>query len=268
MHATVRRSGQSPIIHTAADSIVEVRGISKSYRDVEALRGIDLDFPRGKLTSLLGPSGCGKTTLLKIIAGLIEADGGTVSVNGKLVAGPGPERAFVFQDFALMPWATVIRNVAFGLELRGIPKTEREDVARHYIAEVGLSGFEKKYPHELSGGMRQRVGLARALSVNAEVLLLDEPFSAVDEQNRRKFQEDLIRLRTHENKTFIFVTHSIEEAVYISDRIVLLSPRPGRVSQIIEPAIDRSGVPDRIHRDQHYLDTVDEIWRGLKQYVE
>ena len=182
------------------DAIVEVRGISKIYGDAEALRGIDLDFPRGKLTSLLGPSGCGKTTLLKIIAGLVEADAGTIAVDGKTVSGPGPERAFVFQDFALMPWATVLRNVAFGLELRGMAKAEREEIARHYIAEVGLAGFEDKYPHELSGGMRQRVGLARALAVDADVLLLDEPFSAVDEQNRRKFQEDLIRLRTNQQQ--------------------------------------------------------------------
>lgn len=250
------------------DPIVEVGGISKSYGSTEALRGIDLDFPRGKLTSLLGPSGCGKTTLLKIIAGLIKANAGTITVDGKVVSVPGPERAFVFQDFALMPWSTAIRNVAFGLELRGKPKAEREDIARHYIAEVGLAGFENKYPHELSGGMRQRIGLARALAVDADVLLLDEPFSAVDEQNRRKFQEDLIRLRSNQSKTFIFVTHSIEEAVYISDRIVLLSPRPGRVSQIIEPEIDRSGDPDLIHRDEHYLDTVQEIWQGLKQYAE
>ena len=267
MGATALRNGPSPV-PAPIDSIVEVRGISKAYGNVEALRGIDLDFPRGKLTSLLGPSGCGKTTLLKIIAGLIRADGGTVAINGKRVSAPGPERAFVFQDFALMPWATVTRNVAFGLELRGTSKAEREETARRYIAEVGLAGFEDKYPHELSGGMRQRVGLARALSVDADVLLLDEPFSAVDEQNRRKFQEDLIRLRTNQNKTFIFVTHSIEEAVYISDRIVLLSPRPGRVSQIIEPEIDRSGDPDLIHRDKHYLDTVQEIWQGLKQYAE
>ena len=251
-----------------ADAAVEIRGLSKSYDKVEALRDVDLDFPRGKLTSLLGPSGCGKTTLLKIVAGLIEADAGSVVVDGRKVEGPGPERAFVFQDFALMPWATVLRNVAFGLELRNVGKAEREDIARRYIGDVGLSGFEGKYPHELSGGMRQRVGLARALAVNAEVLLLDEPFSAVDEQNRRKFQEDLIALRANQKKTFIFVTHSIEEAVYISDRIVLLSPRPGRVSRIIEPEIDRSGDPDRIHRDKHYLDTVEEIWQGLKQYVD
>lgn len=267
MRAAVVRN-ETVMTDPAVDAIVEVRGISKTYGSVEALREIDLDFPRGKLTSLLGPSGCGKTTLLKIIAGLIEADGGTVAVNGKKVSAPGPERAFVFQDFALLPWATVLRNVAFGLELRGTAKEEREATARRYIADVGLAGFEDKYPHELSGGMRQRVGLARALCVDADVLLLDEPFSAVDEQNRRKFQEDLIRLRTNQNKTFIFVTHSIEEAVYISDRIVLLSPRPGRVSRIIEPQIDRSGDPDRIHRDRHYLDTVEEIWQGLKQYVE
>jgi NitT/TauT family transport system ATP-binding protein len=251
------------------DIAVKVRGISKTYDNVEALREVDLDFPRGKLTSLLGPSGCGKTTLLKIIAGLIEADDGTINVYGKQVTAPGPERAFVFQDFALLPWATVLRNVGFGLELRGgMTKSEREEIARRYVADVGLSGFEDKYPHELSGGMRQRVGLARALSVNADVLLLDEPFSAVDEQNRRKFQEDLIRLRTNQKKTFIFVTHSIEEAVYISDRIVLLSPRPGRISRIIEPEIDRSGDPERIHRDKHYLDTVEEIWQSLKQYVD
>jgi NitT/TauT family transport system ATP-binding protein len=149
-----------------------------------------------------------------------------------------------------------------------MPRIERETIARHYIAEVGLSGFEEKYPHQLSGGMRQRVGLARALAVDAEVLLLDEPFSAVDEQTRRKFQEDLLRLRATQNKTFLFVTHSIEEAVYVSDRIVLLSPRPGRISQIIEPDIDRSGDPEKIRRDPYYLDTVEVIWRGLRQYVE
>ena len=252
----------------AEDAVVRVRGISKTYGDVEALRNVDLDVARGKLTTLLGPSGCGKTTLLKIIAGLIPATAGEIVVNGRVVSGPGPERAFVFQDFALMPWATVMRNVAFGLELKGIGEAERRRTAQRYIDEVGLSGFESKYPHELSGGMKQRVGIARAFAVNADVLLLDEPFSAVDEQNRRKFQEDLLRLVALENKTFIFVTHSIEEAVYVSDRIVLLSPRPGRISQTIDPAIDRSASPDEIRRDPGYLDTVEEIWNGLRHYAE
>ena len=253
----------------ASDSIVEVRHIHKVYdTGTEALRDINLEFQRGALTSLLGPSGCGKTTLLKIIAGLIDATSGDVLVNGRKVAGPGPERAFVFQDFALMPWATVIRNVAFGLELRGTRERERLDIARHYIAEVGLAGFEERYPHELSGGMRQRVGLARALAVNADVLLMDEPFSAVDEQTRRKFQEDLLRLRANEKKTFLFVTHSIEEAVYLSDRIIMLSRRPGRVSRIVEPKVDRSGTPDEIRRDPRYLDTVEEIWQVLREFVD
>jgi NitT/TauT family transport system ATP-binding protein len=183
---------------------VSVKGIYKNYGDVEALRDMSLDFPKGQLTSLLGPSGCGKTTLLKIIAGLLQPNQGEVYVNGQIVSEPGPDRAFVFQDFALMPWASVLRNVAFGLELRKVAKSEREDIARKYIKEVGLDGFENSYPHELSGGMRQRVGLARALSVDSPVLLMDEPFSAVDEQTRRKFQEDLLQLVKEESKTFIF----------------------------------------------------------------
>ncbi len=268
MTAAVRMLRETTQSDTA-QPIVEVRHISKRYgSSVEALRDINLTFPTGQLTSLLGPSGCGKTTLLKIIAGLLEPTGGEVVVKGKTVTGPGPERAFVFQDFALMPWASVLRNAAFGLELQGVDKKKREETARHYINQVGLSGFENRYPHELSGGMRQRVGLARALAVNADVLLLDEPFSAVDEQNRRKFQEDLLRLREVEKKTLIFVTHSIEEAVYLSDRIVLLSPRPGRVSEIIEPHVDRSGPPDLIRRNPAYLDTVEEIWHGLRDYAD
>ena len=251
------------------DIAVEVKKISKIYDSkVEALRDVSLAFPRGRLCTLLGPSGCGKTTLLKIIAGLIPANGGEVWVNGRKVDGPGPERAFVFQDFALLPWASVLRNVAFGLELRGMPSEERNEIARKHIAEVGLAGFEASYPNQLSGGMRQRVGLARALAVNADIILMDEPFSAIDEQTRRKFQEELLDLLKHHRKTVIFVTHSIEEAAYLSDQITLLSPRPGRVAKTIEPAIDHSRGPDAIRRDKHYLDTVDEIWQMLKQYVE
>ncbi|WP_099865248.1 ABC transporter ATP-binding protein [Pararhizobium haloflavum] len=258
----------SPVMQTA-DPIIEVTGVSKIYgSDVHALDDINLTFERGHLTSLLGPSGCGKTTLLKIVAGLLKPTAGEILVKGKPISGPGPERAFVFQDFALMPWASVLQNAAFGLKMQGVAKSEREDKARHYVKEVGLAGFENKYPHELSGGMRQRVGLARALAVDADVLLMDEPFSAVDEQTRRKFQEDLIRLREVENKTFLFVTHSIEEAVYVSDRIVMLSPRPGRLSKIIDPAIPKGISPDDLRRNDVYLDTVEEIWQSIRKYVE
>ncbi len=265
---TTRTGAEAVAAADIRPPIVEVAGISMHYGEVEALRDIHLAFEAGALTSLLGPSGCGKTTLLKIVAGLLQPTAGEVRIRGRRVEGPGPERAFVFQDFALMPWATVLRNVAFGLELRGVPRAEREEIARRYIREVGLEGFEDRYPHELSGGMRQRVGLARALAVDADILLMDEPFSAVDEQTRRKFQEDLLALREIEKKTFLFVTHSIEEAVYLSDRIVLLSPRPGRVSEIVEPDIPRDLPPDRIRRHPVYLDTVESIWQGLRRYVE
>lgn len=253
---------------TLPTNAVEVRNVFKNYGEVEALQDLSLDFPRGELTSLLGPSGCGKTTLLKIIAGLLPATSGEVIVNGETVTGPGPDRAFVFQDFALLPWASVLKNVAFGLELRGVAKSEREAIAEKYISDVGLGGFENKFPHQLSGGMRQRVGLARALSVDAQVLLMDEPFSAVDEQTRRKFQEDLLNLVKHENKTFLFVTHSIEEAVYVSDQIALLLPRPSRVSEIIRPGGFRGKDVDSIRRDSEYLDIVDRIWESLRSYVE
>jgi NitT/TauT family transport system ATP-binding protein len=251
------------------DAIVEVKGVGKTYEGgVEALREVTTAFPRGKLCTLLGPSGCGKTTLLKIIGGLIPATTGEVWVKGKKVDGPGPERAFVFQDFALLPWASVLRNVAFGLELRGVPREQRDEVARKQIAEMGLGGFESSYPHQLSGGMRQRVGLARALAVDADIILMDEPFSSVDEQTRRKFQEDLLDLLRHHQKTVIFVTHSIEEAAYLSDQIVLLSPRPGTVSRIVHLDIERGRrSPDEIRRDKSYLDTVDEIWQVLRQYI-
>jgi NitT/TauT family transport system ATP-binding protein len=235
---------------------------------IRALGGVTFDVPRGELTSIIGPSGCGKTTTLKIIAGLVEATSGLVEVNGAAVSEPGPDRAFVFQDFALMPWATVLRNAAFGLELRGVPRREREESARAYVEKVGLSGFEDAYPHQLSGGMRQRVGLARALAVDADILLMDEPFASVDEQIRRQFQEDLLRLLSDESKTVIFVTHSIEEAVYVSDKIVILTRGPGRVSKVVRPGVDHSGDSDSIRRSSAYLDWVERIWHELQDYLE
>jgi NitT/TauT family transport system ATP-binding protein len=251
------------------DIILKTEDVGVIYDgSIVALENVSLNVPTGRLTAILGPSGCGKTTLLKVIAGLIEPSIGTVKIRDKETIGPGPDRALVFQDFALLPWATVLQNVAFGLRAQGVSKREREKTSLHYIKEVGLSGFEDKYPHQLSGGMRQRTGLARALTVNSDILLMDEPFSAVDEQMRRKLQEDLLELLKIENKTVIFVTHSIEEAVYLADQVVILSGRPGSIADIVYPEIDRLGEIDLIRRQPRYIELVDEIWSSLKSYVE
>ena len=249
----------------STEVILRTDSINVVYQEsLIALQNVSLDIPAAKLTAILGPSGCGKTTLLKVIAGLIKPTSGSVKVRGKEIEGPGPDRALVFQDFALLPWATV----GFGLRARGIPKKEREETSLHYIKEVGLLGFEDKYPHQLSGGMRQRTGLARALTINSDILLMAEPFSAVDEQMRRKLQEDLLNLLKVENKTVIFVAHSIEEAVYLADQVIILSGRPGSVAEIVYPKIDRTGEIDLIRRQTGYIDLVDEIWSSLKKYVE
>jgi NitT/TauT family transport system ATP-binding protein len=253
----------------ATQPAVRVEDLTKDFPGgTRAIEGVTFDVPTGQLTSLIGPSGCGKTTTLKIVAGLIPATSGQVIVEGKAVTGPGPERAFVFQDFALLPWASVLRNAAFGLELRGVPKKEREARAREYLAKANLAGFEDHYPHQLSGGMRQRVGLARALAVDADILLMDEPFASVDEQIRRTFQDDLLGLLAEERKTVLFVTHSIEEAVYVSDQVVILTRGPGRVTNTVRPTIPRDGTPDEIRRSQPYLDAVEEIWGELRGYAE
>ena len=248
----------------STEVILSTDSINVVYQEsLIALQNVSLDIPAAKLTAILGPSGCGKTTLLKVIAGLIKPTSGSVKVRGKEIEGPGPDRALVFQDFALLPWATVLQNVGFGLRARGVPKKEREETSLHYIKEVGLLGFEDKYPHQLSGGMRQRTGLARALTINSDILLMDEPFSAVDEQMRRKLQEDLLNLLKVENKTVIFVTHSIEEAVYLADQVIILSGRPGSVAEIVYPKIDRTGEIDLIRRQPGYIDLVDEIWSSF-----
>ena len=264
--ATTERDARTD---ATAEPAVRVVDLTKDFPGgTRALEGVTFDVPSGQLTTLIGPSGCGKTTTLKIVAGLIPATSGQVIVEGNPVTGPGPERAFVFQDFALLPWATVLRNAGFGLELRGVSKREREATAREYVTKAGLAGFEDHYPHQLSGGMRQRVGLARALAVDADVLLMDEPFASVDEQIRRTFQEDLLRLLANERKTVLFVTHSIEEAVYVSDQIVILTRGPGRVTNTVRPQIPRDGTPDEIRRSQPYLDSVEEIWGELRAYAE
>jgi len=200
---------------------------------VQVLDRVSFNIEKHEFVAFLGPSGCGKTTLLKMIAGLTDWNHGELLVDNKPVHGPDTDRAVVFQNFALMPWADVIRNVAFGLELRNIGKAEREATARELINTMGLKGFEHHFPKQLSGGMQQRVGLARALAIKPEILLMDEPFGALDAQTRRVMQEELIRLHVTEPKTVVFVTHDLDEAVRLADRILVLSARPGRVIESI-----------------------------------
>ena len=222
---------------------IEIRGLHKTFEGrstpVQALRDVSLAIEENEFITVVGPSGCGKTTLLRILAGLVGWDSGDVLVQGKSVSGPGPERSMVFQSFALLPWSSVLSNVAFGLELRGVPKLEREEKARELIDLMGLSGFASAMPFELSGGMQQRVGLARALAVGPQILLMDEPFSAVDEQTRRLLQEELLRIWESRRTTVIFVTHSIDEAVMMADRVVLMSARPGRIQEVIPVPLSR-----------------------------
>jgi len=253
--------------------MIEVRDCCKIYpgrageAEVLALDGIDLVVKDEEFVCLLGPSGCGKTTLLKIIGGLIGWDRGQVLIEGQPVAGPGPDRGMVFQNFALLPWADVVANVAFGLELRGMSKDERQQVAMDLIRVVGLSGFEHHYPRHLSGGMQQRVGLARALAVNPKTLLLDEPFGSVDAQTRRILQEDLLRLYEKDQKTVIFVTHSIPEAIILSDVVVVMSPRPGRVRGTVTINLERPRT-EAIERAPEFLHFTDRLKGLLREEVD
>ncbi|WP_019925062.1 ABC transporter ATP-binding protein [Nocardia sp. BMG111209] len=225
----------------------EVRGLGKQFPTdppVRALDGIDLTVEDGEFVVLLGPSGCGKSTLLEILAGLQQPTEGEVLLEGEPVRGTNERLGVVFQDASLYPWRTVERNVEIGLEFRGVGKGERRRAAAKYLAQVGLSGFEKKYPHQLSGGMRQRAGIARTLAAEPDVLLMDEPFGAVDHLTRIQLQRDLLALWETRRRTVVFVTHDVGEAVYLADRVVLLSPRPGRVARefvIDEPRPRRRG---------------------------
>jgi NitT/TauT family transport system ATP-binding protein len=219
-------------------ALLEVRNLSKLYtaegKTMEALKQINLDIKENEFICFIGPSGCGKTTLLRIIAGLEEPTSGGIYLNGDLIKGPGPERGMVFQEYSLFPWRTVLDNVAFGPELQGINKDERYERARQYIRMVDLERFEARFPHELSGGMKQRVAIARALVNDPKAILMDEPFGALDAQTRNIMQSELLRIWEKEKKTVVFVTHSVDEAIYLADRIVILSARPGSIKDIIE----------------------------------
>ena len=238
--------------------MVEIQRVSKSFQktvkdntaEIKALAEVSLSIRENEFISIIGPSGCGKTTLLKIIDGLIPHDSGQILINGKRISAPGPDRAVVFQTFALLPWRTVLANVEFSLELRRV------------------ADFEDHYPHELSGGMQQRAGLARALAVNPLILLMDEPFGSVDAQTRQLLQEELLQLWQREQKTVIFITHSMDEAVYLSDRVVIMTPRPGRVAEILDVPLPRPRIADDVRRDPKFVDLTNYIWNSLKKAME
>jgi NitT/TauT family transport system ATP-binding protein len=256
--------------------MVEIHGVTKSFQktvkektsEIKALADVNFSVRKNEFISIIGPSGCGKTTLLKMIDGLIPYDSGEIVINGTKVSAPGPDRAVVFQTFALLPWRTVLANVEFSLELRRIPKAERTQTARNYLKRVGLEEFENHYPHELSGGMQQRAGLARALAVNPMILLMDEPFGSVDAQTRQLLQEELLELWQRERKTVIFITHSMDEAVYLSDRVVVMTPRPGRVAEILDVPLARPRSADDVRRDPKFVELTNYIWVTLKKAME
>ena len=252
---------------TTADTrdILVARNVSKTYfdrvakDDVVALCDISLSVAAHDFVSVIGPSGCGKSTFLRIVAGLDTPTSGEILVSGKKVSGPGADRGMVFQEYALLPWKTTEANIEFGPRLKGMPKEERRAIAKRFIDLVGLTGFEKKYPHQLSGGMRQRAAVARVLANNPTVLLMDEPFAAVDAMTRQHLQEELTAITASERTTTLFVTHAIEEAVFLSNRVVALSGRPGRIVADTRIDLPRPRRWEDLVRDPKFIRYRDEL---------
>ena len=252
-------------------SKVSVRNLSKTYQgrnrsEITVFDEINLDINPEEFICIVGPSGCGKTTFIKIIDGLVPATSGSVYVNGREVSEPDYDRAFVFQADSLYPWRTVLDNIAFGLEIKGIERKERYPRAQELIKMVGLSGFESHYPHELSGGMRQRVNLARALAVDPEIILMDEPFASLDAQTREVMQQELLKVWSSSRKTALFITHQIDEAVYLADRVIVFSARPSTVKADIRVDIPRPR-PLSVKRSPKFLEYVGEIWNLIESDV-
>jgi len=251
-------------------AIIEVREISKVFmagskgeNDVEALRCVSFIVKNGEFVCLVGPTGCGKTTLLRIVAGLEQPTRGAVFLDGQLIGAPSPDRGMVFQEFALLPWRTVIGNIELGLEIQGVDKEARRKIAEYHVNLVGLHGFENKYPRELSGGMKQRAAIARSLASDPKVLLMDEPFGSLDAQTRNMMQEEVLGIWSKTKKTIIFVTHSVDEAVYLADRIVLLTARPASVREIFEVKLPRPR--NRLHYE--FVDIRAEVLTALSEEV-
>ncbi|GGN42028.1 NitT/TauT family transport system ATP-binding protein [Actinoplanes campanulatus] len=237
-------------------------------RTVTALQNINLEVRDGEFLVIVGPSGCGKSTLLDLLGGLSEISSGRILVDGKPVTGPGLDRGIVFQQYALLPWRTAQGNVEFGLEAKGVGRRERAEKAREYLDLVGLSGFHDRYPHELSGGMKQRVAIARSLAFDPDVLLMDEPFAALDAQTRDGLQDELLRIWEKTGKTIVFITHGIEEAVYLGQRVAVLTSRPGRIKEVVDVPIDARSATEDLRSDPQFTHYRHEIWSLLRDEVD
>jgi len=228
-------------------SQIQIKQVNKTFstggREVVALHDISLDVQRGEFICLLGPSGCGKSTLLNAVAGFSLPSTGTIHVDGKPVAAPGPDRGMVFQEYALFPWMTVAQNISFGLEIKKLPKAQIREKVSSLLEMLKLQDFRDRYPKDLSGGMRQRVAIARVLALDSPIMLMDEPFGALDSLTRRNLQDELLRIWTEFGKTIIFVTHSIEESIYLADRIVVMTYRPGTIKKVVSVVMPRAREP-------------------------
>ena len=249
--------------------LLVARNVSKTYFDtvandnVVALDDICLAIRPHEFVSVIGPSGCGKSTFLRLVAGLDKPTSGEIVVSGRKITGPGADRGMVFQEYALLPWKTTAANIEFGPRLKGLPKAERAAITQRFVELVGLKGFENKYPHQLSGGMRQRAAVARVLANNPLVLLMDEPFAAVDAMTRQHLQEELAVITAHERTTVLFVTHAIEEAVFLSDRVIALSGRPGRIVADLTIDLPRPRRWDAVVNDARFIAYRDELTRCI-----
>lgn len=249
---------------------IGVRNITKGFDlrhrgHFSALEDVSFNVQAGEFVTLVGPSGCGKTTLLDLIAGLAKPDRGQILIDGKQIDGPGLDRGVVFQQYALFPWKTALANVEFGLEAKGIAKAERKGRARAFLDLVGLGGFGDRYPHELSGGMKQRVAIARALSFDPAVLLMDEPFAALDAQTRETLQDELLRLWQRTGTTVVFVTHSIDEAIYLGQRVLVMASAPGRITHALEVNLKRDDLSEDLRSTPEFVRLRHDIWQLTHQ---
>ncbi|GAA1504112.1 NitT/TauT family transport system ATP-binding protein [Agromyces terreus] len=253
------------------NSMISVRGVSKHYETarglVRSLENVSLEVEQGEFITLVGPSGCGKSTMLNLMAGLLEPTSGEVLVDGKVVTGPGPDRGVIFQQYALFPWLTALQNVEFGLRLQHMKKTERRELAQHYLDLVGLGEFAHALPKELSGGMKQRCAIARAYAVQPSTLLMDEPFGALDALTRVNMQENLLETWQQERRTAVFITHDVDEAVFLATRVVVMSPRPGRISEIIDVPLAYPRT-EEMRLSPEFAELRARVWRGVHHHAE